>query len=87
MTPRPQRMNPAFCKVAAEIVTPERCGCRASCALGSVQKLVVDQQSDSRLCVAVGVNLSRLFHITALDRMFPMFANMASAREYASLLG
>ena len=47
------------------------------------QKLAAHEQADDRLCVAAGRNISRVFTITALDRMFPVFASMALAREYA----
>ncbi len=52
-------------------------------ALVSIQKRVAHDLIDSHLCVAAGQNVSRVFHITALDRMFPVFASMALAREYA----
>jgi len=48
-------------------------------------KWTLSSNTDSHLCVAAGRNLSRIFHITALDRMFPVFATMALAREYAVL--
>jgi|GEM_PF-5311873 len=43
----------------------------------------VNEHPDDRVCVAAGRNISRVFSITALDRMFPVFASMALAREYA----
>ena len=52
-------------------------------AMVALQKWTVNDNTDSHLCVAAGRNLSRIFHITALDRMFPVFATMALAREYA----
>jgi anti-anti-sigma factor len=55
-------------------------------AMVALQKWTVNDNADSHLCVAAGRNLSRIFHITALDRMFPVFATMASAREYAVLV-
>ena len=55
-------------------------------AMVGIAQWAVDHNTDSRLCVAAGRNLSRIFHITALDRMFPVFATMALAREYAILL-
>ncbi len=54
-------------------------------AMVALQKWTVNDNADSHLCVAAGRNLSRIFHITALDRLFPMFATMALAREYAVL--
>ena len=51
-------------------------------ALIGFQKHALNEDADSRLCVAAGQNLSRMFQITALDRMFPVFASMASARDY-----
>jgi anti-anti-sigma factor len=55
-------------------------------AMVGIAQWAVDNHTDSRLCVAAGRNLSRIFHITALDKMFPVFATMALAREYAVLL-
>jgi len=55
-------------------------------AMVGIAQWAVDNNTDSRLCVAAGRNLSRIFHITALDKMFPVFATMALAREYAVLL-
>jgi anti-anti-sigma factor len=55
-------------------------------AMVANQKWAVDNDTDGHFCVAAGRNLSRIFHITALDRMFPMFATMTLAREYAVLL-
>jgi anti-anti-sigma factor len=55
-------------------------------AMVALQKWTVNDNAESHLCVAAGRNLSRIFHITALDRMFPVFATMALAREYAILL-
>ncbi len=54
-------------------------------AMVALQKWTVNDNTDSHLCVAAGRNLSRILHITALDRMFPVFATMALAREYAVL--
>lgn len=54
-------------------------------AMVAFQKWAVYSNTDNHLCVAAGRNLSRIFHITALDRMFPVFATMALAREYAML--
>ena len=47
------------------------------------EKRTFPEQADGHLCVAAGRNISRVFTITALDRMFPVFASMALAREYA----
>jgi anti-anti-sigma factor len=55
-------------------------------AMVALQQWAVENDPDSHLCVAAGRNLSRIFHITALDKMFPVFATMALAREYAVLL-
>jgi anti-anti-sigma factor len=55
-------------------------------AMVALQKWTVNDNTDSSVCVAAGRNVSRIFHITALDRMFPVFATMALAREYAVLL-
>lgn len=52
-------------------------------ALINVQKLAAN--ADSHVCVAAGRNLSRVFNITALDRMFPVFASMALAVNIPSL--
>ncbi|HEX5274312.1 MAG TPA: STAS domain-containing protein [Candidatus Rubrimentiphilum sp.] len=54
-------------------------------AMVAFQKWAVTSNTDSRLCVAAGRNLSRIFHITALDSIFPVFATMTLAREYATL--
>ena len=54
-------------------------------AMVALQKWTVNDNTDGHLCVAAGRNLSRIFHITALDRMFPVFASMTLAREYAAL--
>lgn len=40
---------------------------------------------ESRVCVVASKCISRLFQITALDRLFPTFDNISSARMYASL--
>jgi anti-anti-sigma factor len=37
-----------------------------------------------RVCVVASKCISRLFQITALDRLFPTFDNISSARTYAS---
>jgi len=54
-------------------------------AMVALQKWTSADNADSQLCVAAGRNLSRIFHITALDKMFPVFSTMALAREYAVL--
>ena len=54
-------------------------------AIMALQKWTVVDDSDSRVCIAAGRNLSRILHITALDKMFPVFASMTLAREYAAL--
>jgi anti-anti-sigma factor len=38
----------------------------------------------NRLCIVASKRISRLFQITALDRLFPTFDNVSSARAYAS---
>ncbi len=55
-------------------------------AMVAMQQWSVVNAADSHLCVAAGRNLSRIFHITALDKLFPVFATMALAREYAVLV-
>jgi len=52
-------------------------------ALVGLRNCIDHDDVDSLLCIAAGRNLSRMFQITALDRMFPIFASMALAREYA----
>lgn len=54
-------------------------------AMVGIAEWAADHDTDSRLCVAAGRNLSRIFHITALDKLFPVFATVALAREYAVL--
>jgi len=52
-------------------------------AMLCVQKRAAREQAGARLFVAAGRNISRVFTITALNGIFPVFANMALAREYA----
>lgn len=40
---------------------------------------------ESHVCIVAPKCISRLFQITALDRFFPTFDNISSARIYASL--
>jgi len=54
-------------------------------AMVGIARWTAENNAENHLCVAAGGNVSRIFHITALDKMFPVFATMALAREYAVL--
>jgi anti-anti-sigma factor len=81
---RKLRQIDLFCRDSATILDLTDVSYADSTLVNALIDAHMQALHESRVAVVASKCVSRLFQITALDRLFPTFDNISSARAYAS---